>query len=196
MQNRNNKLNKAFTLVETLVAVSIFTTSILVLMSVLTQGITNTEYAKEKMTATYLAQESIEDMRNMRDTYVLYLNGSSSGWTLFNSYLTSSIPMCNTANGCYFNDQYLNYANPLYPITTYSHILSACDTNCASYPLLYDSTKGQYSYSYGTNSGFTRQIKITQINANETKVSSTVFWKQNSGSYSVTFSENLFNWVE
>lgn len=75
------KNNRAFTLVETLVALSIFTVSILGLMSVLASGISNTNYAKQKMVATYLAQEGIEYVRNMRDTYVLYPGGGD--WESF-----------------------------------------------------------------------------------------------------------------
>ncbi len=70
-----------FTLVETLVAVSIFSLSILGLMSILASGVSNTNYAKQKMTASYLAQEGIEHARNIRDTHVLY--DASSGWDNF-----------------------------------------------------------------------------------------------------------------
>lgn len=66
------RINKGFTLVETLVAISIFTVSLLGIMSVLASGISNTSYAKQKMVASYLAQEGIEYVRNMRDTAVLY----------------------------------------------------------------------------------------------------------------------------
>jgi type II secretory pathway pseudopilin PulG len=76
------KQNRGFTLVETLVAISIFTLSILAMMSVLASGISDTNYAKQKMTATYLAQEGIETMRNTRDTYVLYPN-SGNDWDSF-----------------------------------------------------------------------------------------------------------------
>ena len=48
--------NRAFTLVETLIALSIFSVSIIAMMSILGGGIANTNYAKNKMTASYLAQ--------------------------------------------------------------------------------------------------------------------------------------------
>lgn len=80
-----NKLNRAcpqclkrsfcrrgFTLVETLVAISIFTVSLIGIMSVLASGISDTNYAKQKMIAGYLAQEGIECIRNTRDNYILY----------------------------------------------------------------------------------------------------------------------------
>ncbi|MCX5711452.1 MAG: prepilin-type N-terminal cleavage/methylation domain-containing protein, partial [Candidatus Omnitrophica bacterium] len=84
MMKKKNELNKAFTLVETLVAISIFSASILGLLAILSQGISDTGYAKKKMTADYLAQEGIEYLRNMRDTFVLYnATDSQHGWDAF-----------------------------------------------------------------------------------------------------------------
>ena len=73
--------SRGFTLVETLVAISIFSMSIIALMSILGGGISNTNYAKMKISASYLAQEGIEYVKNMRDTSALY--GGASGWNDF-----------------------------------------------------------------------------------------------------------------
>ncbi|MFA6520567.1 MAG: prepilin-type N-terminal cleavage/methylation domain-containing protein [Candidatus Paceibacterota bacterium] len=79
-----SKKNKGgFTLVETLVAISIFTVSILGLMSILSSGISSTTYAKNKMIAGYLAQEGIEYVRNMRDTAALTAADADTGWANF-----------------------------------------------------------------------------------------------------------------
>lgn len=84
MREKNNKLNQGFTLVETLVAISIFTMSILGLISILASGVSNINYAKQKIVAGYLAQEGIEYVRNMRDTDVLYNpSGAQAGWNIF-----------------------------------------------------------------------------------------------------------------
>ncbi|OGI95347.1 hypothetical protein A2917_02160 [Candidatus Nomurabacteria bacterium RIFCSPLOWO2_01_FULL_42_17] len=78
------KNNGGFTLVETLVALSIFTVSLLGIMSVLASGISNTNYSKQKIIAGYLAQEGIEYVRNLRDTAVLYdADGAQAGWSSF-----------------------------------------------------------------------------------------------------------------
>lgn len=136
-----NKFSRGFTLVETLIAISMFSLSIVAMMSILGTGISNANYAKSKMTASYLAQEGIEYARNKRDYYVLYpVNG-------------------NWAN---FRDGNIADITPLPP----------ADIN------------------------FTRTIQKTVINPNEVRVFSTVFWTQGSGSFNITFSENLFNWVE
>src|SRR3989344_755955 len=135
------KLTTGFTLVETLIAVSIFSFSILALMAVLFQGISDTGYAKKKMIAGYLAQEGIEYIRNKRDYYVLY--PANRSWVNFRDGDISDI-------------------TPLIP----------------------------------SDPAFTRTIQKNVINENEVKIFSTVSWTQGSGTYSITFTENLFNWVE
>lgn len=189
---KKDKKNSGFTLVETLVAISIFTMSILALLSILSQGISNTNYAKRKIIASYLAQEGIEYMRNMRDTFVLY-DGTSSqnGWTNFNNKLVNV--SCPT-NGCYFDDQNLDYNSHSQQMVSVATLFD-CNASCPT--LLYDANTGSYNYNIsGVDSGFIRKIKVTQINADETKVLSTVYFTQGSGNYNITFSEDLFNWVE
>jgi type II secretory pathway pseudopilin PulG len=191
MQIFFKKTKRAFTLVETLVAVSIFTMSILGLLSILSQGISDTGYAKKKMVAAYLAQEGIEYIRNMRDTFVLYdATDAPTGWASFKNKLLSS--SCQLSNGCYFNDGSLNYGNPSQPMAGIT--LTACGGSCS--PLLYDGSTGKYGYVSGTNSGFIRKIQINPINTDEIRVFSTITWTQGSGSHDITFSEDLFNWVE
>ena len=143
----NIKFNRAFSLLETLVAISIFTVSLLGIMSVLASSISSTSYAKQKMVATYLAQEGIEHTRNLRDTSVLSSASRANGWVAFKT--TTDI-------------------------------------------------------TYGTNvTGFTRIIKMMNPNGSdcpcggdEVKITSDVSWKQGSGTFHITFSENLFNWIE
>ncbi len=191
-----------FTLVETLVAISIFTVSILGVMSVLTSGIANTNYAKKKMIAIYLAQEGIEYIRNMRDTFVLYGDDDPSNWHQFGSV----IDKCgNTGQGnnktCYFDDQALNFSNSNMPMAEGDLIVS-CDPGgdgpCPE--LFYNSYTGKYDYDNinGANSGFIRTIQASYPNGpnGEIEILSKVSWIQGSGSYDVTFSETLFNWVE
>ncbi|MFA5932066.1 MAG: type II secretion system protein [Candidatus Paceibacterota bacterium] len=94
--NKKSKLNKGFTLVETLVSISIFTMSILGLLVILSGSITDTGYAKKKMAASYLAQEGIEYVRNLRDTAVLYNTTSpQAGWDSFKTPRTISYPISN-----------------------------------------------------------------------------------------------------
>ena len=184
-----------FTLVETLVAISIFTMSILGLITVLASGIADTNYAKRKIIATYLAQEGIEYVRNMRDTYVLYSANPTTGWTAFNNKLLSVSANCQGANGCYFDDRNVSFSDTTLPMTDL--LFTACTSStCANAPLLYNSTTGKYGYVSGSSSGFTRKIFFIYSSANEARFSSTVYWTQGSGSRSVVLSGSVYNWVE
>jgi Tfp pilus assembly protein PilV len=185
--------NTGFTLVETLVSISIFSMAILGLLSILASGITNTTYAKQKITADYLAQEGIEYIRNMRDTFVLYdATNAQTGWNSFNTKLTTAPASCSAGSGCYFDDQNIDYTNHSQPMANI--ILNTCSSSCPS--LLYNSSTGKYGYASGVDSGFIRKIQITTISPDEIKISSNVSWKQGSGNYNITFSEDLFNWIQ
>ncbi len=176
-----NKLNTGFTLVETLVAISIFSISILGMMSVLGSGIANTNYAKRKIVATYLAQEGIEYIRNMRDTAVLY---TSNGWTS-NFKAKAKIASCKNDT-----DQACGIDNSLL------YNVFQCNSSSNFCKLFIDN--GNYnSNNLGTDSGFVRKFWAEEITPNkEIKIYSKVEWKQGSGDYNITFSENLFNWYE
>ncbi len=177
------RINGGFTLVETLVAVSIFTMSILGLMSVLASGISNTNYAKEKIIASYLAQEGIEYIRNMRDTEVLYGSGNGNArWNKFKSDLNS----CNNDT-----DHACGLKKPL-PFGIFQCSASIVNEKCN----LYMNDGGYDNISSGADSGFVRKIWLTTSGGDEVKIYSEVEWTQGSGNYSITFSENLFNWIE
>jgi prepilin-type N-terminal cleavage/methylation domain-containing protein len=188
--------NRGFTLVETLVAISIFSLSVLGIMSVLSQGIKDTNYSKRKITATYLAQEGVEYVRNMRDTYVLFdATDPQAGW---NDGFLNKFQNCQ-AIGCYIEDEDVSYIDNSQPIIDVD--VRACgDATCSSRPLLYNETTGKYGYVSGINSGYYRKIQVVPITdgdgeVNEVKIISTVYWSQGSGSYNVSFSESLFNWL-
>jgi len=185
--------NKGFTLVETLVALSIFSVSILGLLVALSQGLADTGYAKKKVAAAYLAQEGIEYIRNMRDTFMIYSNDPQTGWEDFKTHIAA----CAGGSGCYFNASGLDYAEPEQPINQI--LLDACPSEPDTCPeLLYDFVTGLYDSGLvgGQPTGLVRQIKMEEITPDEVQITSTVFWSQASGNYSIVFSDNLLNWIE
>jgi len=180
---QKNKNNSGFTLVETLVAISIFTISILALMSVLAKGMSDTNYAKQQMTASYLAQEGIEYIRNMRDTSVLSGSSSLDGWNAF----ISKISVCNLEKLCGFDSSISQIdSNPIFFCSEHN--------DCRLFV-----NNGDYNIDpNGADSGFTRTIisDTTNLGNDEIKIISKVEWTQGSGTHNVTFSENLYNWIE
>lgn len=181
-----SKNNTGFTLIETLVAVSIFAGSILALVAVLSNNLADTQYAKKKVIATYLAQEGVEYIRNIRDTYVLYETSEGQGWIDFQTAISDCLEdEGNPGSGsCDFavDDSVVNF-------------VPCVGGNCRQ--ILYDDDTG-YGYQNGENSGFVRKIvgkQIGGIGSNEILIVSTVYWTQGSGNYEVSLTDNLFNWA-
>lgn len=186
------KNNRAFTLIEALVAVSIFTTSILAMMGVLSNNLADINYAKRRVVATYLAQEGIEYFRNMRDTFALY-DQDQRGWEKF---LVKTAPCEKTqgSSGCYFVDE-MDYRENDSPITSEKISIKQClDGICP--PLTYNATTGAYDYTGLSDSGFTRLMLTSIVNDHEIEVSSVVYFTYRGVTKEVAFSTNLLNWQQ
>jgi prepilin-type N-terminal cleavage/methylation domain-containing protein len=176
-----------FTLVETLVALSVFSVTLVIIMSLLGRGVSDINYAKRKMVAEYLAQEGIEYVRNIRDTYLL--SDGTSGWTNFNNRLYAG--ECNTANGCYLNAESVDTSSLIID----EIVITKCpDSGCPN--LLYNANTGKYGYTSGSDSGFSIKIQMDAIASNETEISSKVSWTQGTKAQSTAFTVSLFNWVK
>ncbi len=187
MKIRTKQKNSGFTLVETLVAIAIFVVSVLAMLISLGGGIKNVNYVKQKIIATYLAQEGIEYFRNVRDNHVLFddLNDGQVGWDNFTAQMLAN--QCNDLTlGCGFDDQIFPQSDP----NAVFSCASGCELNLLN---------GKYvvpTYG-GDDSNFRRSVVVlvnTGPSGDMMQVTSTVTWLQGSGPNSVTFSENIFNW--
>jgi prepilin-type N-terminal cleavage/methylation domain-containing protein len=195
---KNNflKNNKGFTLVETLVAISIFSVSAIALLTILSGGITDINYVKNKFIADNLAVEGIEYVRNIRDTNALYSSPAPTGWQAFLSSFSQCVK--NVSDGCYFDNSSLNYSNRNRPILALSIV--PCSQTC---PLLkLNNTTGRFEYNINNNatSSFSRKIEVELPsdlnNGNELKIYSTVTWREGSRNYETVLSTSLFNWMQ
>jgi len=208
MINLNKQKNKTngFTLVETLVALFIFSLAVLTVMAVLSQGIKSTSYVKNKVVAEYLAQEGIEYFRNMRDTYSLYSEGKDKkeetkeetekeeatesknmGWNSFLQKLKTS----GCENGCYFgNDVKEFFGNQI--TTTW---IDSCSAElCPRFR--FNQETGVYGYIEGEESIFSRKMIINQINDDSIYVISEVTFNEGGTAHTISLAEGLFNWIE
>ncbi len=173
----------AFTLVETLIAISLITVAIVAPMALTVQSLSVAYYARDQITASNLAQEGIEAVRAVRDGNILSLAHSSSGVNLF----TGITPNYNLKID----------GSQILP----GNIITNCGgTSTATCPPLQINAGGEYGYS-GVTTPFTRTVTAVVVwsdtagAAQEMQVTSVVTWQTASyHSESVTLVEDLYNW--
>jgi type II secretory pathway pseudopilin PulG len=180
-----NTDKKGFTLVEALVAVFILTFSIVTLMTVVSTSLFSSRYARNEITASYLAQEAVDFIRNDRDSlFFLYsANPDVDYWNKFKEKYHNCIFGVNNRDGCYFN-VYIMLKNRENDDS--SDLIKNCDvaseTKCPEFN--YDKKGDQMFYSYEGNnkSNFERKIVIKESvsNVDELIVTVTVLWKEKS----------------
>jgi len=161
-----------FTIIETLIAISILVLAVTGAFSAAHNGMTSALFSKDQITAFYLAQEGIEQIRNLRDR-----NGLQGvGW--MNGIANAGDP-CQFSSTCYVD-----------AVNT-THLI-ACSGTC---PNLRINTNGFYSYDSGTESKFRREVVMTEVVTNqEIEVKSTIYWSKGLINRSFTATERLFNW--
>jgi type II secretory pathway pseudopilin PulG len=168
-----------FTLIETLVAISILMMAIVAPMSLAAQSLGAAYYARDQITAFYLAQEAIEVVRSVRDGNILRIAEGQQGVNIFDG-----IP--STTGQAFTVD---SLADPSAALVLCP--LSGCP------PLQTDGNV--YGYHNGwTNTTFVRSVTAKLINNNpdELRITVTVTWQE--GTYQQrTFSinEDLYRWV-
>jgi len=159
--------NAGFTIIELIFSVMIFIIGVLGVYAVQTRIVADTTFAVDKLTASYLSQEGIEIVRNIRDTNwvrdVYWKDNLPTGaWEV--DYSTLSLENSYMGNKLYIDD-----SNNLY-----------------GYAPSGQQTKFQrkISISSGTDSE----------NNDFLAVVSTVYWENRGKTYNVSAQENLYNW--
>lgn len=166
MRTLNTK--KGFTLIETLVAISILMLSVTGPLYFSSESLKAATYARDQITAFYLAQDAFEQIRAVRDN-----NVNASGNWLSGIVGPTASKICNNTNGCKI-DPFSGSLN-LIP--------QVCSGSCGKIKI--DLGTGYYGYSSAwTETAFIRKITVepTDLSApdptqvNEVKVTVKINW--------------------
>ena len=168
--------NEGFTIIESLIAITILILAITGAASAVQTGISSYIFSKNQVIAFYLAQEGFEQIRNIRDENGL----RSQNWLAGLS--------ANSNDPCYFGNACI-----IDPVN--SNIPTRCSApgNC---PVLrQDTSTGFFGYtSAWPVTIFRREIELTQINANEISILVTVDWSKGIVNRQFRARENILNW--
>ena len=162
-------MKKSFTIIETLVAITIFTLGVIILGVSIWQSYSLASQATQRFIAIYLAQEGLEIVKNLRNEN--WLNQRTWNYNLNQGdyeadYKSDSLTRCSIP--CNFNNlRFLNLES-----------------------------SGFYSYSGNILTPFKRKISISYPAQDQMKVTVTVYWpkKGSGGQEQVSVAEILYNW--
>ena len=184
MKNNFNDLKiykKGFTLIETLVGISILLVAVIGPLYIAFQGILLPTMAKNQITATFLAQEGIEFVRFRIATNS---NMGSIGKDLISTTTVYDLSNCSLQH-CI--------------IDTFSDSVFSCSIYAGGKcPYIkYNSTSKKYNYSDGEDTFFRRYIVINHNNLNddtEFQVESKVEWGKPDDLHDVIIKEVIADW--
>jgi prepilin-type N-terminal cleavage/methylation domain-containing protein len=179
-------MTRAFTLVETLVAIAVVSLAIVGPLHVV-QGVLQSSYtARDQLIAAALAQEGVEYVRSLRDSNFIY-NVHNSGTRQWLYGLDG-----NGGPNCYSSNCVIDVGQQQVsgqPAAVYN------SSKCTNRPQLFLSANNLYNEACsGTPTKFTRVIRLTLISPTETLLTVTVTWTGH-GSYSVVLKEDLRDWL-
>ncbi|PJA36822.1 MAG: hypothetical protein CO183_01610 [Candidatus Zambryskibacteria bacterium CG_4_9_14_3_um_filter_42_9] len=172
------KAGRGFTMIESLVAISILVVAIIGASSAIQTGISSYIFSKDQIIAFYLAQEGFEQIRNIRDENAL----KSRDWLTGISV--------NSSDPCYFGNACL-----VDPVN--SNIPARC-TSPGDCPILrQNATTGFFGYNASWSATvFRREIVLKKINDTEISIEVTVDWSKGSVNRQFKARENLLNWQQ
>ncbi len=162
-----------FSLIETLVAISILLVAIVGPLTIASRGLEGSLYAREQITATFLAQEGVELIVKLRNNAALENIAVDNpddtlGWDWVENLQISSASCFNVAQQCGVvidNGGGVDFV---------SDCSSGDGTACN---LLFDSdVRSKYNYGAGNPTSYNRRIYLETIGTDALKIVSTVSW--------------------
>lgn len=199
------KNTKAFTLVEALVAISILMIAVASPLTIAQKGITAAVLSRDQMTASFLAQDGIEAIKNMRDhTAISSVAGSGTNWlsgldACLCTGATCNLNTLSAANYC--NIDTTTDSNPVKAKGSGDNPLFIMTNNATKSFLKYDVAGAAVPGGYSNNpSKFLRYITIQKSpnndNPNEALVTVRVSWVSPIGPQNIDIQDFIYNYSE
>jgi len=165
-------MNKGFTIIEAIVAVTVLTVGVLGSYVFISSFFRYTDLSIDKLTAAYLSQEGVEIVKNIRDGNWIKRTTWNYAWN-YGLGEGSWEADYNTVSGLSedYDGDYLNI----------------------------EEASGFYGYGSGVSTPFKREIEICTSTSGVDGViyvSSTVSWEDRGKDYSIKTEEKLYNWYE
>ncbi len=159
-----------FTLIETLVAISVLIMSLVGPLAIAEQSLRSAYYSRDQITAFYIAQEGIEYIRGVRDQNYLTNNPWLTGVT--------------DCDGALCVVDFPNFTHTVCP-------------NGVCPPVLVSAAGGLFNQTSGTPSKFTRTLTLRQVDEapDQMIVSVQVAWVSGGITRSFVLEERIFNWL-
>ena len=169
--------NKSFSLIELIIALSLITAGVIGAFGVFQKIIISTSIASSRLIASYLAQEGIEIVRNIRD----------SNWLEDAEDPLVDIEWSGGLTGCQAGCE-ADYRDQKGEVDSYGGRYLKIDG-------------GFYNYNSGDETRFKRKITITPVEDDEFEVYKLevlveVEWEEHGGSPKISAQENLYDWFK
>lgn len=171
---------KGFTLIETMVAITILTIAIAGPMFTANRAIVAAQISRDQLIASYLAQEGIEYIRAVRDDEYLKLyssNNTDNAWSNF----SVAVADCIDPNMCTLDP-------------SENQPLERCSSSCNSLYLKDNGDGYTQRMQNAIKTQFTRSIQVNNVTDTDKQIVSTVSWNFHGTLYSVTVSDHLTQW--
>lgn len=184
-----SKGDSGFTIVETLVAITILMIAIAGPLTIAQKGLTASTYARDQMIASFLAQDGLEYAKNIRDNNLK--NRDPIDWLYGLTSCTSHDPCSvNTLDGDPTSD-----TSPLGLDTCQSGYDTSSNYECP----LYKSSTNNVGYTPDSSNidktQFNRVFYIIpdQLNSNKASMVVKVFWYNGTVSNEVIYQDEIYN---
>lgn len=168
--NKQQKM-RGFTILEVITAIFILTIGAGASFALIQQTLSSTYFLEDKLIASYLAQEGIEIVKNIRDGNWLEGRSAVVAW--------DAGLICGTPP-CLWEADYTTLQN----LTAWS----------GQGRYLNIDSDGFYSYAGGTQTKFKRKITIEEPQADKMKVTAEVIWQERGRTHSIEALEYITNW--